>query len=68
MKGLELLFSNRNGTVFTVATAYAVYPGLMFMGFEKENDDVTLAKFSSPETLDTLYFDISVSSNQVKKV
>ena len=65
MKGLEFLFDAMLEDVFTVQTAYASYPNLKFLGFEQENDDVILAVFSSPDTLDTLYFDISVPSNQV---
>ena len=64
MKGLELLVI---GEEFKVQTAYASYTNLKFMGFINENDDVTLAAFSCPFTLDTLYFDISIPSNQVKK-
>ncbi len=65
MKGLEFLFDAMLEDVFTVQTAYASYPNLKFLGFEQENDDVILAVFSSPDTLDTLYFDISIPSNQV---
>jgi hypothetical protein len=65
MKGLELLVK---GEAFAVQTDYKLYPRLRFLGFEQENDDVTLAAFSCPNTLDTLYFDISILSNQVKKV
>ena len=67
MKGLELL---EVGEAFAVQTAYKLYPRLRFLRFEQENycDDVTLAAFSCPNTLDTVYFDISIPSNQVKKV
>ena len=65
MQGLELLVV---GEVFEIKTAYASYPNLKFIGFINENDDVILAVFSSPDTLDTLYFDISVTSNRVEKV
>jgi hypothetical protein len=65
MKGLELLVV---GEAIAVQTAYKLYPRLRFLRFEQENDDVTLAAFSCPNTLDTLYFDISIPSNQVKKV
>ena len=49
MKGLELLFNARVGEVFTVDTAYENYPNLIFMGFEEENADVTLACFTGVE-------------------
>jgi hypothetical protein len=63
MKGLELLVI---GEVFEIQTAYASYPNLKFMGFFTENDDVTLASFSSTELFKPSYhFDISVTSNQV---
>ena len=67
MKGLELLVV---GEVFKVQTAYASYPNLKFMGFINENDDVTLASFSSTELFQPWagrFFDISVTSNQVIK-
>jgi hypothetical protein len=65
MKGLELL---QIGEVYTIQTAYEVYPNLKFMGFVKENDDVTLASFSSTELFKSeAFFDISVISNQVIK-
>lgn len=63
MKGLELL---EVGEVYTIQTAYASYPNLKFMGFVNENDDVTLASFSSTELFQpSRFFDISVISNQV---
>ncbi len=63
MKGLELLVI---GQVFEVKTAYASYPNLKFMGFINENDDVTLASFSSTELFKPgAFFDTSVLSNQV---
>ena len=63
MKGLELLVI---GKVFEIQTAYASYPNLKFMGFFTENDDVTLASFSSTELFKpSCHFDISVTSNQV---
>ena len=63
MKGLELLVI---GKVFEIQTAYASYPNLKFMGFFTENDDVTLASFSSTEHVKpSCHFDISVTSNQV---
>jgi hypothetical protein len=63
MKGLELLVI---GEVFEIQTAYASYPNLKFMGFVTENDDVTLASFSSTELFKPgAFFDISVTSNQV---
>ena len=63
MKGLETL---EVGEVYTIQTAYASYPNLKFMGFFKENDDVTLASFSSTELFQpSRFFDISVLSNQV---
>lgn len=61
MLGLELLVIDK---VFKVQTAYGPILNLKFMGFIKENDDVTLAVFSTTE-LRQLYFDISVTSNQV---
>ena len=65
MKGLELL---EVGEVYTVQTAYSMYPNLKFMGFVNENDDVTLASFSSTELFKPgAFFDISVISNQVIK-
>lgn len=62
MIGLELLVT---GEFYTIQTAYNTYKNLKFMDFVVENCDVTLARFSSPDTLDTLYFDISLSTNQV---
>jgi hypothetical protein len=63
MQGLELLVI---GQVFEVKTAYASYPNLKFMGFINENDDVTLASFSSTELFKPgAFFDTSVLSNQV---
>jgi hypothetical protein len=63
MKGLELL---EIGEVYTIQTAYATYPNLKFMGFFTENDDVTLAAFSSTELFKpSCHFDITVISNQV---
>jgi len=62
MIGLELLLT---GEFYTIQTAYNTYKNLKFMDFIVENDDVTLAKFSSVNTLDTLYFDVSLSTNQV---
>ena len=65
MKGLELL---QIGEIYTIQTAYKVYPNLKFMGFVNENDDVTLASFSSTELFKSeAFFDISVISNQVIK-
>ena len=65
MKGLELL---QIGEVYTIQTAYSMYPNLKFMGFVNENDDVTLASFSSTELFKYgAFFDISVISNQVIK-
>jgi hypothetical protein len=63
MKGLELL---QIGEVYTIQTAYSMYPNLRFMGFVNENDDVTLASFSSTELFKPgAFFDISVTSNEV---
>ena len=63
MKGLELLVI---GEEFKVQTAYASYTNLKFMGFINENDDVTLASFSSTKSFQpSRFFDISVPSNQV---
>jgi hypothetical protein len=63
MKGLELLVI---GQVYKVQTAYAGYTNLKFMGFINENDDVTLASFSSTKSFQpSRFFDISVPSNQV---
>jgi hypothetical protein len=63
MKGLELLVI---GEEFKVQTAYASYTNLKFMGFINENDDVTLASFSSTKSFQpSRFFDISVTSNQV---
>ena len=63
MKGLELL---QIGEVYTIQTAYSMYPNLKFMGFINENNDVTLAAFSSTELFKPgAFFDTSVSSNQV---
>jgi hypothetical protein len=65
MKGFELL---QIGEVYTIQTAYSMYPNLKFMGFVNENDDVTLASFSSTELFKSgAFFDISVISNQVIK-
>jgi hypothetical protein len=63
MKGLELLVI---GEEFKVQTAYASYTNLKFMGFINENDDVTLASFSSTKSFQlSRFFDISVPTNQV---
>ena len=71
MKGLELL---QIGEVYAIQTAYSMYPNLKFMGFvtenddwySRENDDVTLASFSSTELFKpSAFFDIRVTSNQV---
>ena len=63
MKGLELLVI---GQVYKVQTAYAGYTNLKFKGFINENDDVTLASFSSTKSFQpSRFFDISVTSNQV---
>jgi len=65
MKGFELL---QIGEVYTIQTAYSMYPNLKFMGFVNENDDVTLASFSSTELFKSgAFFDISVISNQLIK-
>ncbi len=65
MKGLELL---QIGEVYTIQTAYSMYPNLKFMGFVNENDDVTLASFSSTELFKSgAFFNTSVISNQVIK-
>jgi len=56
MKGLELLVK---GQEYVVRTQFREYPNLVFTGFFKENDDVTLACFED------VFFDISVPSNQV---
>ena len=63
MKGLELL---QIGEVYAIQTAYSMHPNLKFMGFINENDDVTLASFSSTELFKpSAFFDIRVTSNQV---
>ena len=63
MKGLELLVI---GEEFKVQTAYASYTNLKFMGFINENDDVTLASFSSTKSFQpSRFFDISVPTNRV---
>lgn len=67
MKGLEFLFDAMLEDRFTVQTAYATFYQLEFLGFEQENDDVTLAVFSSPATSNALHFDISVPTNHVTK-
>mgnify|MGYP003632212750 FL=1 len=65
MKGLELL---QIGEVYAIQTAYSMHQNLKFMGFINENDDVTLASFSSTELFKPgAFFDISVISNQVIK-
>jgi hypothetical protein len=63
MKGLELL---QIGEVYTIQTAYSMYPNLKFMGFINENDGIVLASFSSTKSFQpSRFFDITVTSNQV---
>ena len=65
MQGLELLVK---GQEYVVRTQFGEYPNLVFTGFFKENDDVTLACFEDVQQGWESFFDISVSTNIVKKV
>ena len=63
MQGLELLVI---GQEYKVQTAFAGYTNLKFKGFINENDDVTLASFSSTKSFQpSRFFDISVPTNRV---
>ena len=50
---------------YTVRTQFNPegYPNLVFMGFHKENDDVTLACFDDVQQGWESFFDISIPSN-----
>ena len=65
MQGLELLV---RGQEYVVRTQFNPegYPNLVFMGFFKENDDVTLACFDDVQQGFESFFDISVSENVVE--
>lgn len=65
MQGLELLV---RGQEYVVRTQFNPegYPNLVFMGFYKENDDVTLACFDDVQQGFESFFDISVPSNVVE--
>jgi hypothetical protein len=65
MQGLDLLVK---GHEYVVCTQFGEYPNLVFMGFFKENDDVTLACFDDVQQGWESFFDISVPDNIVKKV
>jgi hypothetical protein len=63
MKNLELLVK---GQEYTVKTQFNEYDRLVFSGFSVENDDVTLACFDDCRNGIEAFFDISVSTNEVK--
>ena len=65
MQGLELLV---RGQEYVVRTQFNPegYPNLVFMGFYKENDDVTLACFDDVQQGFESFFDISVPENVVE--
>jgi hypothetical protein len=67
MKGLELL---KVGGVYNVRTMFGEHPGLTFDRIEQENADVWLAVFTtgSVNPVVEICFDISLPTNQVKKV
>ena len=62
MKGIELLAVSQE---YTIRTQFAEYPNLVFTGYYKENDDVTLACFDDVQNGWESFFDISVPSNEV---
>ena len=65
MQGLELLV---RGQEYVVRTQFNPegYPNLVFMGFYKENDDVTLACFDDVQQGFESFFDSSVPDNVVE--
>jgi hypothetical protein len=64
MKNLELLVE---GKEYIVTTQFRPdgYDGLVFSGFSKENDDVTLACFEDVKRGYESFFDISVSTTTI---
>ncbi len=64
MQGLELLVRGQEYTVITEFKPEG-YPNLVFTGFYKENDDVTLACFDDIQQGWESFFDISVPTNCV---
>lgn len=64
MKGLHLLQMNNKYTIRTQFNPDG-YTHLIFSGYYKENDDVTLATFKDDKQGREIYFDISVPSNEV---
>ena len=64
MKGLELLVK---GQEYVVRTQFGEYPNLVFTGFFKENDDVTLACFDAVQQGWESFFDISIPTTRVIK-
>ena len=62
MKGIELLAESQE---YTIRTQFREYPNLVFTGYYKENDDVTLACFDDVQNGWESFFDISVPTNEV---
>jgi hypothetical protein len=62
MKGIDLLI---RGCEYTVRTQFEEYQNLVFTGFWKENDDVTLACFVNTRSGLETFFDTDVPSNAV---
>ena len=62
MKGVKKLVK---GQEYLIRTSYGDYPNLVFTGFFKENEDVTLACFDDLEQGWESFFDISIRSNEV---
>lgn len=64
MQGIEKL---KKVELYNVTTQFGqVFKQICFEGFEKENDDVTLAVFSDIVSHEFYYFDISVSQTIVE--
>lgn len=64
MKGLELLQIGREYTIRTQFNPEG-YTHLVFTGYYKENEDVTLACFDAVQRGWEEFFDISVPTNEV---
>ena len=56
------------GHEYVVRTQFGEYPNLVFTGFFKENDDVTLACFDAVQQGWESFFDISIPTTVVIKV
>lgn len=64
IQGLELLVRGKEYTVFTQFNQDG-YPNLVFTGFYKENDDVTLACFDDVQQGWESFFDISIPTDRI---